>query len=289
MLSFFSILSIMAILSECIKSTRISPLHDKKFASSSLKTISGKGNINLVALSIFQSILWTFNIEATTAVEFYMPDTQILRQPLSLMTGVESIPTNSITSTISDDKFINKVIAFLPILQLRDEISTIQKDLESINTMLLVDPMSQTSVSSILDSWSNMANVLNKDKYNVKPLKLAFNSYADKIIVIADQVKKGEGTGMPSLLQTNQYLVRNSIITRLSDLRDDFSSFKPKSQSINEGTSSEIVRLLRDTHLAEDALSDCTAVLEDFAQYISLADPDDYKKAVLALHPIASK
>ena len=112
---------------------------------------------------------------------------------------------------------------------------------------------------------------------------MLFNSYADNIVVTVEQAKAGgEGTGMPSLLQTNQYLIRNSIITHLSDLRDDINSFDA-SDSTTDKQVDKVVRDLRENRLAEDALSDCMAVLDDFAQYVALADLDDYEQAMHAL------
>jgi len=225
----------------------------------------------------------TFLNIASKCDAVFIPDTQILRQPLNLK-GLETLQTSfGVTTTSSSLKFVNKVIALVPILQLREEISNVKKELESINQILLSDSISKSTVTSILEKWKYISTILNKEKYNIKPLKLLFNSYADNIVVTVEQAKAGgEGTGMPSLLQTNQYLIRNSIITHLSDLRDDINSFDA-SDSTTDKQVDKVVRDLRENRLAEDALSDCMAVLDDFAQYVALADLDDYEQAMHAL------
>jgi hypothetical protein len=148
-----------------------------------------------------------------------------------------------------------KSLLLVPIVKMQQELGIIAGTLQ------------QSSSEITGDVVKNMITVLSDSKYDKKEIKRIFNRYSDNIFYSnpdeANLYLAGGTT--PSSRQTQQYLLRNDIITHISDLKDDLEQMLTAEVIVQQDV--------------DDTASDCESARNSFELYLKLADPTDIKTA----------
>lgn len=148
----------------------------------------------------------------------------------------------------------NTVLLLVPILQMDDEISSIQSQFSSRDWAKLL------AIKSAVAS----------EKYNTKALKRTFNKYSDNIYY-TDPAKANiylAGGAMPDSSQTERYLLRNDVITFMGNVRDDFAP--SADTSLGPGM---------DSQLFDDVVDDIRQLSEALKGYLQSCPTDDVSMA----------
>ena len=110
-------------------------------------------------------------------------------------------------------------------------------------------------------------SILGNKKFDITNMKKTFNRYGDNIYY-ADPARANiylAGGALPGTVQTEQYLLRNDIITNIGNLRADIESLT--SQSAEKVDQQEI----------DDTIDDFKQTLDAFGSYLERTNPDDLK------------
>lgn len=145
----------------------------------------------------------------------------------------------------------NHALYLVPIVKMQSKIRSMCMSLE--NSMTIED------INSRHFAITHAKNDLSDDIFIPKIIKKIFNRYADNIFYAdPDQANMYLGGGaLPSSRQTEQYLIRNDIISKLDDLKAD------------------IELSMGDQSLIADSVDDCAVVLKAFDEYMSLSPKDE--------------
>jgi hypothetical protein len=148
-----------------------------------------------------------------------------------------------------------KALYLVPILSVNEDLRLIGNSLKSISRSNLKSDIELT-LRSILD-------ILNKEVYETKTFKKTFNKYADNIYY-SDPREANlylAGGTTPSSKQTTQYLLRNELLTSISNIKDDVISL------LKDG--------IEDDMAIEDTLDDVKEAQDTMIQYLEMADRQD--------------
>jgi len=165
-----------------------------------------------------------------------------------------------------DDSQTNKEILMVPIVRISRDFEIIEKDLSSLLNVGENDDLGVTNLKHSKD-------ILEKPEYSTKVTKSIFNRYSDNIYLASpDQanVYLAGGT-LPSTLQTEQYLLRNKVLTAIQNVQQDLSTMLEEKPAARRGDAWRQV--------VEDSLSDLAEGKESLTSYLLLADPTDVKLA----------
>ena len=159
--------------------------------------------------------------------------------------------------------FSNKVILLVPIV-------TLEKDLDSIRELLTSFSL-KADESSVSKGLSSLSDFLKKESFDKIALKKIFNRYSDNIFYTSpDEANLYlAGGATPSSRQTQQYLLRNDVITYIGNVKGDVQ------QMMDENS-------VRSNHFQQDiadALSDLEDAYAALRQYFDLADRNDVEMA----------
>jgi hypothetical protein len=151
-----------------------------------------------------------------------------------------------------------KALLLVPIVKMKKELIFIAEELQQKR---------QSEDTAMRDLTKAILSILSDSKYNKVELKRTFNRYSDNIFYSnpdeANLYLAGGTT--PSSRQTQQYLIRNDIISRLDDLTSDL-------QYIIDA------KVISQQDI-DDALSDCKMARDSFDLYLKLSDPVDVEMA----------
>ena len=149
----------------------------------------------------------------------------------------------------------NKAILFVPILKISDELNRCRDILTDMRSMKVDQPRS-------LRLLNDIKNIFDSPQFQDKTFKKIFNRYSDNIFYInSDQANLYLGGGsLPDSRQTQQYMLRNDVLTGIQNIRDDVL---------------ELLTNGLDEQSLEDALDDVADCLSSLKEYTNLCDPDD--------------
>lgn len=154
----------------------------------------------------------------------------------------------------------NRALYLIPIIKMNNELTDILKNLQSLQLPLKENTMA---------SFNEILETLNKNQYETKIFKKTFNRYSDNIYY-ADPNRANAylgGGATPNSKQTEQYLLRNEILTRINDLKDDIR-FAIEDISKNG-------RDTVDASLINDPIDDCQRALHSLKVYLQLCPSAD--------------
>lgn len=163
-----------------------------------------------------------------------------------------------------DEKYSKdtKALLLVPVAKMKKELIFIADELQQKR---------QSDDTTMRDLTKAMLLILSDPKYNKAELKRTFNRYSDNIFYSnpdeANLYLAGGTT--PSSRQTQQYLLRNDIISRLDDLKSDLQ-YMIDTKVISQQD-------------IDDALSDCEIAKNSFDLYLQLSDPKDVEIANIVL------
>lgn len=157
----------------------------------------------------------------------------------------------------------NKAILFVPILKISEELNQCKSLLNELSTIKDVQPLAVRLLKDIKD-------VLDSSEFQDKIFKKIFNRYSDNIFYSnSDQANLYLGGGsLPDSRQTQQYMLRNDVLTGIQNVRDDVYGL------LTNGL---------DEQSLEDALDDVNSCLSSLEEYMSLCDPQDVALAMKIL------
>jgi len=210
-----------------------------------------------------QAVDVSFNSYESGIIKRSNPVT-LLPSRKDLIESSESLLTNRFLESIrkfdqldpdTEAKNTKSAYLLLPIVE-------IYQDIEKIKTYI----ENSKEDRSYLDKATA---IINNQKYGKTALKKLFNRYSDNIFY--NDPRRANlylaGGAMPSTRQTQQYLVRNEILTTLVNIKEDIEFLKLD---------------LNDQQLA-DSIDDCREAIEAMKQYLNLADPEDVREATAIL------
>ena len=165
-----------------------------------------------------------------------------------------------------DDSTTNKEILMVPIVQIATEFAAIEKDLQ--------DTLKMSRDVDIVALLSHSAQLLSQPAYETKAIKAIFNRYSDNIYLSSPDEANAYllGGTLPSTRQTEQYLLRNDVLTAIQNVQGDLKGMiagPPRSRTVTEGWE----------QVVDDALSDLHEGADSLERYLALADPVDVKLA----------
>jgi hypothetical protein len=159
-----------------------------------------------------------------------------------------------------DEGGIHTEVLLVPILEIYDDLATIRDAVAS-----------SADAGSPNENIASVLKILEQSSYQVKSIKSFFNRYSDNIYY-ADPAESNlylAGGATPSSRQTQQYLLRNQILTDIADIRDDLKSMKGAT-----GMKAEDWR-----QLCADNVDDIEDALANLKEYLGMADPKDLSLA----------
>ena len=134
------------------------------------------------------------------------------------------------------------------------------------------------NVSKLITSDKNdlkkAVEIITNSKYDTVIFKKTFNRYSDNIFN-TDSKRANvylAGGASPSSIQTQQYLLRNSALTAIANLRQDLIEFQDND-------------FIVDPEDLKDTSDDCRIVTEAFSEYLKLADPADIAASSVVVYP----
>eukprot|EP01041_Mallomonas_annulata_P001176 gene1176-2288_t len=187
--------------------------------------------------------------------------------PTEILT--KGLETQRIMNQASNDVTTNykvadsdRTILLIPIIEIYDE-------LENIGTSLTKAQSTNLPISKI--SLEESLSTLNGNKYQTATFKSIFNRYSDNIFY-SDPNRANlylGGGATPSSTQTEQYLLRNSILTSINDLRGDIEDLLT-----NKYLKDEWIQAVEDAH------SDWIESFSALRRYLNLAGVKEVDLAV---------
>lgn len=147
----------------------------------------------------------------------------------------------------------NQVFLLLPIVNLKMEI-------QQMSSVLLDQKL-----------FHEMKDILSQNRYDKVSLKKAFNRYADNIFYTTDNAERANiylaGGALPDTKQTEQYLLRNEILTNIENIKEDIDNLiSNENSAFNEQD-------------YRDAQDDFRETLNSFSEYFKYSNPDDLRLA----------
>lgn len=200
------------------------------------------------------------------------------------------IPSRSVTKTENFPKVSNQLILdkgipqnfkalnLIPIIELNDII-------EHISLTDKLSPIKgqeiQTPIPKSITYLSITLQTLNDRIFEVKSLKTTFNRYADMIyypdpnnnLNTNRYLTEGGSDNIPSFRQTQRYLLRNDIITKINTFKDDIIF------TIKDLETKNTVNVEDMLFLYNDLVDDRDQVMHAFEAYFQAVDAVDLKIA----------
>lgn len=180
-----------------------------------------------------------------------------------------------------DDRFMSnadlksRALLLYPMIEMNDDINTIEKQLNSIKDIASTSYNANTPIKEAMDILKSISTIINKDQFNTAIMKKLFNRYSDNIFYTnpkeANLYLAGGAT--PNSDQTQLYLFRNSAITAVNFAREDVNDLIKQT---NKGGSSSGNYI----QMIDDAIDDLDEAKSSLTEYFNLCDKDDYDVAV---------
>jgi len=216
----------------------------------------------LARLKFYSPIKTTFRHKAKLFVSSIIVSGGITTNSIdAFATTNQNFLTNSVLDKVikidqvdldDSDAKANKVILLVPIVSISQDFTHIGNVLES------------QFVSS--EDAAKLYRILMDSKYSTSAFKKLFNRYSDNIFYTdTDRANLYlAGGAIPTSRQTQQYLLRNDILTSIENLREDLMLM-----------TSQVI----DRQDIDDAVSDLNSAINSLSDYLSLADPNDVERA----------
>ena len=209
------------------------------------------------------------------------PAPQTARQ--ALIRGTESFLTNPVLEALrkadqleedlpTGNAATTKTFLLLPIVELGSDLDAVASCLQGAQ---------QTAPGQCL---ADSAELLRQPRFSTKGMKSAFNKYSDNIFYSDSRQANlylGGGT-LPDSRQTQQYLLRNSVMSGVEFVRGDVEALAEAQAKGASASSSASPSSSASSSFAQDvtdALSDLDEARAALGKYFALADPDDLAKA----------
>jgi len=132
----------------------------------------------------------------------------------------------------------------------------------------VLDASKQVKTKS-LQSFKTISTILSQTKFDKVAMKKTFNRYGDNIYYSSPERANIylAGGALPGTVQTEQYMLRNDVITNVENLREDIANILK--QSTGSWDEQEI----------EDMADDFRETLQSLESYLERTNPDDLKFA----------
>ena len=153
----------------------------------------------------------------------------------------------------------NKAILFVPIQRISNDLNNCRDLLCELRSKAISD-------GGVEQSLLAMKSTLESSEYQDIYFKKIFNRYSDNIFYSnSDQANLYLGGGsLPNSRQTQQYMLRNDILTGVQNTREDIQEL------IEKGVNAQSLA---------DAIDDIDASISSLEEYIGLCDPQDVELA----------
>ena len=216
---------------------------------------------------------------APASVAAPAPAPQTARQ--ALIRGTENFLTNPVLEALrkadqleedlpTGHAATTKTFLLLPIVELGSDLDAVASCLQGAQ---------QTAPGQCL---ADSAELLRQPRFSTKGMKSAFNKYSDNIFYSDSRQANlylGGGT-LPDSRQTQQYLLRNSVMSGVEFVRGDVEGLaEAQAKGASSSASASASASSSFAQDVTDALSDLDEARAALGKYFALADPDDLAKA----------
>ena len=202
-----------------------------------------------ILLPTFDSSFAIDENEITIRQKIIRQSNNILSSPIfETMRKIDQYDSDDLVSESTTRYFL-----LLPIVDLYEDILSASKQVKDKS----------------LQSFQNINFILTQTKFDKGQMKKTFNRYGDNIYYSSPERANIylAGGALPGTVQTEQYMLRNDVITNVENLREDIANIIK--QPFGGWSDQEI----------EDMADDFRETLQSLESYLDRTNPDDLKFA----------